>query len=75
MWPTTACRSDRGHAERYAECDAEREYEHVKDSYDERGAPEDEAEERAARTVNKTRSEKGETSSRSGSKAGSRSKG
>jgi plasmid stabilization system protein ParE len=39
----------------------ERQYEHIKDSYEERGVSEDEAEERAARTVNKERSEKGET--------------
>jgi plasmid stabilization system protein ParE len=39
----------------------ERQYEHVKDSYEERGVSEDEAEERAARTVNKTRAEHGET--------------
>jgi plasmid stabilization system protein ParE len=39
----------------------ERQYEHIKDSYEERGVLEDEAEERAARTVNKERSEKGET--------------
>jgi plasmid stabilization system protein ParE len=39
----------------------ERQYEHIKESYEERGVPEDEAEERAARTVNKERREKGET--------------
>jgi plasmid stabilization system protein ParE len=39
----------------------ERQYEHIKDSYKERGASNDEAEERAARTVNKERKEKGET--------------
>ncbi len=39
----------------------ERQYEHIKDSYEERGRSEDTAEERAARTVNKPRSEKGET--------------
>jgi plasmid stabilization system protein ParE len=38
----------------------ERQYEHIKDSYEDRGVSEDEAEERAARTVNKERSEKGE---------------
>lgn len=38
----------------------ERQYEHIKDSYEERGIPEDEAEERAARTVNKERREAGE---------------
>ena len=41
----------------------ERQYEHIKDSYKERGASTDEAEERAARTVNKERREKGETKS------------
>ena len=39
----------------------ERQYEHIKESYEDRGVSEDEAEERAARTVNKTRAEKGET--------------
>ena len=39
----------------------ERQYEHIKDSYEERGRPEDKAEELAARTVNKTRREHGET--------------
>ncbi len=39
----------------------ERQYEHIKDSYEERGVGEDEAEERAARTVNKERAEAGET--------------
>lgn len=39
----------------------ERQYEHIKDSYQERGVSEDEAEERAARTVNKERREEGET--------------
>ena len=39
----------------------ERQYEHIKDSYKNRGISNDEAEERAARTVNKERSEKGET--------------
>ena len=33
----------------------ERQYEHIRDSYEDRGIPEDEAEERAARTVNKER--------------------
>jgi len=41
----------------------ERQYEHIKDSYEERGVGEDEAEERAARTVNKERAEHGETES------------
>jgi plasmid stabilization system protein ParE len=39
----------------------ERQYEHIKEGYEERGVSEDEAEERAARTVNKQRSEHGET--------------
>ena len=43
----------------------ERQYEHIKDSYEERGVSRDEAEERAARTVNKQRREAGETKSSS----------
>jgi hypothetical protein len=39
----------------------ERQYEHIKDSYTERGISEDEAEERAARTVNKQRRKADET--------------
>ena len=39
----------------------ERQYEHIKDSYKDRGVSTDEAEERAARTVNKECSEHGET--------------
>jgi hypothetical protein len=39
----------------------ERQYEHIKDSYAERGVSEGEAEERAARTVNKVRRQHGET--------------
>ncbi len=39
----------------------ERQYEHIKESYEERGISEGEAEERAARTVNKQRAEHGET--------------
>jgi plasmid stabilization system protein ParE len=39
----------------------ERQYEHIKDSYKERGVSNDEAEERAARRVNKERAEEGET--------------
>jgi plasmid stabilization system protein ParE len=39
----------------------ERQYEHIKESYEDRGVGEDEAEERAARTVSKERAEKGET--------------
>jgi plasmid stabilization system protein ParE len=42
----------------------ERQYEHIKDSYQDRGVSTDEAEERAARTVNKERSEAGETKSK-----------
>ena len=41
----------------------ERQYEHIKDSYEDRGVSKDEAEERAARTVNKERAEHGETKS------------
>ena len=39
----------------------ERQYEHIKGSYEERGVSKDEAEERAARTVNKQRRKAGET--------------
>ena len=39
----------------------ERQYEHIKESYEDRGVSEGEAEERAARTVNKERAEHGET--------------
>ncbi len=39
----------------------ERQYEHIKESYRDRGVSTDEAEERAARTVNKERREDGET--------------
>ena len=39
----------------------ERQYEHIKESYKERGRSEDKAEQLAARTVNKTRAEHGET--------------
>ena len=39
----------------------ERQYEHIKDSYEERGRSTDKAEEIAARTVNKERAEAGET--------------
>jgi len=38
-----------------------RQYEHVKESYEDRGVSKNEAEERAARTVNKARREHGET--------------
>ena len=39
----------------------ERQYQHIKESYKDRGVSTDEAEERAARTVNKDRRNKGET--------------
>lgn len=39
----------------------ERKYEHIKEGYEERGRSEDEAEEIAARTVNKERREEGRT--------------
>jgi plasmid stabilization system protein ParE len=39
----------------------ERQYEHIRDSYENKGVSKDEAEERAARTVNKERREHGET--------------
>ncbi len=39
----------------------ERQYEHIKESYRDRGVSTNEAEERAARTVNKERREHGET--------------
>lgn len=39
----------------------ERQYEHIKDSYEDRGRSEDKAEELAARTVNRERAEAGET--------------
>jgi plasmid stabilization system protein ParE len=39
----------------------ERQYEHIKESYKDRGVSSDEAKERAARTVNKERREDGET--------------
>jgi len=42
----------------------ERQYEHIKESALERGAPKDEAQEIAARTVNKHRREEGRTPSR-----------
>jgi hypothetical protein len=41
----------------------ERQYEHIKESYEDRGVSTGEAEERAARTVNRTRREKGEIES------------
>ena len=39
----------------------ERQYGHIKDSYEDEGVTEDKAEELAARTVNKQRAERGET--------------
>jgi hypothetical protein len=39
----------------------ERQFEHIQESYRERGRSEDKAEELAARTVNKDRARKGET--------------
>lgn len=39
----------------------ERQYEHIKESYKDRGVSTKEAKERAARTVNKERREEGET--------------
>ena len=46
----------------------ERQYEHVKEQYQQSGVPTDEAEERAARTVNKERADSGETKRRSSKK-------
>ena len=43
----------------------ERQYEHIKESYEDRGVSEREAEEQAARTVNKERAEHGETKKKS----------
>ncbi len=48
----------------------ERQYEHVKESYEERGRSDDEAEELAARTVNKDRREAGETKEQRSRKGG-----
>jgi hypothetical protein len=39
----------------------DRQYEHIKDSYEDRGMSDERAEEIAARTVNKQRAEHGET--------------
>lgn len=44
----------------------ERQYEHIRDGYLERGVPRDEAEERAARTVNADRDASGEAKSGDG---------
>src|SRR5438874_13059437 len=43
----------------------ERQYEHIKEGLEERGRPDDEAEEIAARTVNKERARSGESRQRS----------
>src|SRR3954452_19329691 len=43
----------------------ERQYEHIKDGFEDRGRSEDEAEEIAARTVNKERARSGEAEQRS----------
>ncbi|HEX6139164.1 MAG TPA: hypothetical protein VF013_01720 [Candidatus Limnocylindria bacterium] len=43
----------------------ERQYEHIKESYKDRGRSTDKAEELAARTVNKDRRESGETKKKS----------
>jgi plasmid stabilization system protein ParE len=43
----------------------ERQYDHIKDEYEDRGHTEDEAEEIAARTVNKERAREGESASSS----------
>ena len=48
----------------------ERQYEHIKESYEDRGVSKDEAKERAARTVNKQRAEAGETKGSKGKSAG-----
>lgn len=48
----------------------DRQYQHIEKGYEDRGVSKGEAEERAARTVNKIRSEHGETkSSRKGKKS------
>jgi len=46
----------------------DRQFEHIKKGYEDRGVPQDEAEERAARTVNKVRREHGETKEQRDSK-------
>ena len=43
----------------------ERQYEHIKESYKEEGVTHDKAEELAARTVNKQRTQSGETKAQS----------
>jgi hypothetical protein len=52
----------------------ERQYEHIKESYEERGRSEDKAEEIAARTVNRQRAEAGETKAAKASKSSSKSR-
>jgi plasmid stabilization system protein ParE len=58
---TSRKRRDRGMPRQAWRDKRERQYEHIKESYEERGVGEEEAEERAARTVNKERREHGET--------------
>ena len=53
----------------------ERQYEHIKESYKERGRSTDKAEELAARTVNKQRAQAGETKSSRSRAGGSKSSG
>lgn len=50
----------------------DRQFEHIKDSYEERGVKEERAEEIAARTVNKQRREAGETKEQRAERAGRR---
>ena len=52
----------------------ERQYEHIKESYEDRGVSKDEAKERAARTVNRQRAESGETKGSKSKSSGSKSK-
>ena len=53
----------------------ERMYEHIKESSEERGVPEERAEEIAARTVNKTRRQQGRTPNRTTQGTGNPNKG
>ena len=46
----------------------ERQYEHIKESYEDRGRSEKKAEELAARTVNKQRKDEGRTKEQKGKK-------
>ena len=62
-WHNHSARGDRPMPQKAWSDKRERQYEHIKESYEDRGVGEDEAEERAARTVNKTRAEHGETKS------------